>query len=522
MKPMFSLNAIGTKVNSVSVNKFNDEQTLTIQFPVELKLHSVSEADDNFDILNMYLDYKGEEFKENLFNEYNVIDRIINDYVMASTDTDVIKHKFILELSKIINLLDYEEIFTYITQVNKIPILSTLKEEFDIQIEKDGEGTKAQTYTINEYKQLMALIVIIKAIYGPLSSFIMGNDDDYKKDAEMQMLDVLDTTSMNRLVPFHKLNVYVDAVVKGVFNNKDAKAANIKDTKVLSLKRSREDIPRYFLAKAMFNRIITLSQLADPEEFDIIRHLFKDINSKLKNDGGPKEPIRAKNTPSGSESESEDKESVFESYRQHTPITPGDIVEHEYVTGSIDIILDNISNKLKEVINEKDLKEADAVLDHTPVLINNTTINIIGVIFSGLIHPRILPSLPFENIRNLQIVGYAILKGINVPQLAYILLSARAAGSSENVEDIDVSLNVNVNTTNAKGYRTQELENIHGLKDANGELVILKWVNSMYTIINRYKWVCKLNNITNADICVSILKDVLIDFLIEIETRKED
>lgn len=530
MKQMFSLNAMGTKVHSVAISKFNDKQELvtTLEFPVELKLRATNEAENNFDVLNAFVEYKGDEYKDALFVEFNIIYKIIEEYILSKTDSDVIKHKFILELSKIINMLSYEDIYTYITEVNKIPIPPMLKDEFDIQIEKDGEGTKAQTYTVEEYIQLMALIVIIKAVYGPLSGFVAGYDDDYKNRIEMQMLDILESTSINSLLPFHKLKIYVNAVVQGAFNKKEARAANIKDTKVLSLQISREDIPRSYLAKSMFTKMIILSQLEkkfdikNKEKSDIIRQLYGEINSKLKNGGGPTEAIRAKNTPSGSETESEDKESVFESYRQHTPITSGDIVEHEFVTSSIEIILNNLSNKLKEVINEKDLEEADRVLDHTPVLINNTTINLIGVIFSGIIHPRILPNLPFKNIRNLQIVGYAILKGIGTPQLAYLLLSARAASNTEEDEELNLSINVNVNTTNAKGYRTQELENIYGLRDNNGELVILKWVNSMYTIINRYKWICRINNITNSDICVSILKDVLIDFLIEIETRKED
>lgn len=494
-------------------------------FNTELRC-KVEDTLEAFNILNGYVNYKGDSYKDQLFNEYSKIFDLLIEYMEASDrESDNIRRKFKIQLDNIITKFDITDIENYITNVNKIPIPITLKPAFDMQLEYDGMMSKAQTYTIPDYKRLLAMIVVIKAVYGPLGQLIFGSDENITKYPELQMLDILRETSLKDEIGFRKLRLYVNTIVEKTFD-KEKKA----DEKVIALGLSLDQIPDFYLSKILFTRVIIMDMLANTDKWDIVKHIFKDVSSKIKNSGSQAETIMNKNVASGNETDDDDKESVVESYRIASELTPGITVELNFVTDTVDMILKQLPLSIRANLKDNDIKEGMLLASKlAPSDITNTHINILGFLFKTIIDPRGLKYLGATNIFNLIAVAYAMLKLYETNQIAYLIVSKRVmVGELDN----NIEMSSNIGNTKGKGYRTQELELLFPVKkieknksgnEEPGDLVILDWVSFMFLEINKYRWISPGElNISIKDILIPTLKNVIIDMLIEHETRITD
>lgn len=493
-----------------------------IIFNTELKIKNARESLVAFNLLNEYAHWRGDEYIEELYRGYEKLYNLSLEYTMANDrDSDAIKSNFCMQLTNVINLLDINMIHKYITEVHKLIKPVIIKDEFDMQVETDGLGTKNQTYITEEYYWLMALITIFKATYGPLAQLVYGSSDNAKKHPELQMLDILRQQPLAKHFSFIKLRVYVATIVEKTFD-KD----KIGDHRVLSTQLSRDVIPMYYLSKAMFSKMIVLDQLEDPNasDFDIVRYLYRDVNSKIKNDSGnSSEAIRNKNKPNEAEVDGEDKESVIESYRIATDVPPGIAVEMNWATKTVDRILKQLPIKVREVITDENLRMGIQLSStFTPDAITNIHLTILGTLFKSIIDPRGLKYLQAVSIYNMIAIGYAILVGIDNKPLAYMLVSRRTAS----LEDSTMNIASNLNAAKAKGYRDEELSKLYPERyidstkgdEKPGDLVILDWVSNRYIEMNKYNWITpSILGVGVKDILISTLKNKLVDFLIDNE-----
>lgn len=493
-----------------------------IIFNTELKIKNARESLVAFNLLNEYVHWRGDEYIEELYRGYEKLYNLSLEYTMANDrDSDAIKSNFCMQLTNVISLLDIGMIHKYITEVHKLIKPVIIKDEFDMQVETDGLGTKNQTYITEEYYWLMALITIFKATYGPLAQLVYGSSDNAKKHPELQMLDILRQQPLAKHFSFIKLRVYVATIVEKTFD-KD----KIGDHRVLSTQLSRDVIPMYYLSKAMFSKMIVLDQLEDPNasDFDIVRYLYRDVNSKIKNDSGnSSEAIRNKNKPNEAEVDGEDKESVIESYRIATDVPPGIAVEMNWATKTVDRILKQLPMKVREVITDDNLRMGIQLSGtFTPDAITNIHLTILGTLFKSIIDPRGLKYLQAVSIYNMIAIGYAILVGIDNRPLAYMLVSRRTAS----LEDSTMNIASNLNAAKAKGYRDEELSKLYPERyidstkgdEKPGDLVILDWVSNRYIEMNKYNWITpSILGVGVKDILISTLKNKLVDFLIDNE-----
>lgn len=490
-------------------------------FNTELRCR-VEDTLEAFNVLNEYVKSKGDIFIEELFKQYSIIYDLLIAYMEANDrESDIIKEKFKIQLDNIIQCFDINDICNYVSNVNKVPIPINLEDKFDMQLEYDNKATRAQTYVKPDYKRLMGFLVVLKAIYGPLGQLIFGSDENVTKYPELQMLDILKETSLRYEEGFNKLRVYVDAIVERTFD-KEKK----QEEKILSLQLPRTVIPDFYLSKIMFTRMIIMDMKCDADRTNIVKYIFRDISSKIKNKGSQADAIMNK-TISSSETDDEDKESVIESYRIASELTPGISVELNWATDTVDKIIKQLPLSIRANLKDKDIQEGIKLASKlTPSDISNTHINIIGFLFKTIIDPRGLKHLKAVNIFNFIAVGYAILKLYNIDQIAYLLVSKRML-----VGDIESNMEIttSISNTKGKGYRTQELETLFPIKKIEkqkdnsiepGDLVVLDWVSFMFLEINKYHWVSPGElNITKKDILVPTLRNILIDMLIEHESR---
>lgn len=493
----------------------------SIRFDTLMNVKTGKEATEAFNVLNGYVKYRGDSFIEELYRAYEIISSLTQAYLIApESQADAIRNKFVIQLGNIIRLLDIDEIHKYITTVKPIPIPPNLKANFNTALETDGLGTRDQTYIVEDYVWLMALIVIFKATYGPLAEFIHGNPDHLKEYKEIQMLDLLKQQAIYKHISFQKLKAYISAIVDRTFE-KD----KITDIRIISSRLSLEMIKEFYLSKGIFGKIITMNQMEDTEKFDIVKYLYKDVNSKIRNPGAGNDAIRSKNKPTESSTELEDKESVIESYRISTEIPPGMAVEFNWAVGSGEFIVKQLPKGIKDHLDPNDIKLGLEIASRfLPNEVTKTHMMLFGTIFKRILDCRGIDYLQLDNVKNMIGIGFAVLKSYGLLPLAYLLVSKRIAGN--NGGSIDFSLNIN--STKAKGYREDELEELYPFKHQEvkgkevilGDLKVLDWVHAIYLEIFKYNWQPPVElKIGIRDMLVPTLRNCLIDFLI-INERK--
>ena len=488
----------------------------SVQFDTLLNNKIAKDSASCFNVLNEYVNYRGDEYIEELYKSFELLSSITTNYLRANAESsDAIRGKFYIQLGNVISLLDIEEIHKFVTEVEPIRIPPSLQPTFNMSVETDGLGTRNQTYIIPDYTNLMALIVILKAVYGPISELISGNPDHLKEHKELQMLDILKLQEIFKHESFQKLKAYVYAIVDRTFDKE-----KIADVKILSTRLSLESIKESFLARSIFGKIITLNQLADPTDSDIVKSIYRDINSKIKNSGGPAEAIRNKSRPSDSEDKSDEQESVVESYRIATEVPPGISEEFNWATDTVDKIVAQMKH-VNQILNPDDIATGMRMASRFgPGDITHTHLNIIAPLFKTLLHPDALKYLRLNNILNLIAVGYGILRAYNVLPLAYLLVSKREIGDMD-----ELSISTNISNAKVKGYREDELATYYSSRDKStkgeiGDLVILRWVNSNYLEIYKHTWIPPVElNIGIKDMLTSTLRNTLVDMLIENERR---
>lgn len=490
----------------------------SVRFETLMNVKTAREATDAFNILNNYVQWRGDDYVEELYKAYEIISTLTQSYIMASdVQSDSVRNKFIIQLGNIINLLDIDQIYFYITEIEPIPIPPNLEVNFKTSLETDGLGTRDQTYIVEDYKKLMSLITIFKATYGPLAELIHGNPDYYMELKEIQMLDLFKQQEIYKHESFRKLQKYVSAIVDRTFMKE-----KLTDVKIISTRLNLESIKELYLSKSIFGRMITMNQLDDPDKFDIVKYVYKDVNSKIKNLGGPDEVIRNKNKPSESGSELEDKESVIESYRISTEIPPGMTEEFNWALRDAETILNQLPASVKDHIDMEDVKIGLQVAERfEPGNITNTHIMLFATLFKRIVDARAVDYERIESVRRQIGIGYAILKSYGCHPLAYILVSKRIPTNNAVMD-----LSLNINSTKAKGYREDELEQLFSfrLKDSKtgepGDLKVLDWIHAVYLEIFKHSWQPPVElNIGIRDMLVPTLRNCLVDFLIENERR---
>lgn len=458
-------------------------------------------------IANNYLEYRGEDFREELFQLYSNAMNYIDNYKYKGKEEDYIKIR--KQLAIIINYIDIEHLYRYTNEISAMVIPDRLPDVFDDQVEIDGIGTRDQTYTKQDYKYLLPTLVMFKFIY-PLIEEIMNTLEDSKKNfLSIQMLALLKHYDFYNYEGFIKLRKYVNKIIENI-PKEDV------DIKVLTLNIDKNTIPEYYLGELLFGKIVFLD-LLNPE-VEIVTSIFKDINTKLKNKGDASNKFRNNNKPKESEDSTTDKGSVAESFRMGSDITKGLFVELNYVTEDLNFLMKQFTydfnmDYIKYAVEEvKKLDNVDISLIH---------INLLSQIIKNAIDCRGLNYLEFEQLKNCLVIGYATLMQLNNYPIANLFLSKRLTKIQDDTFQISVSFEKN----KLKGHREDELFKIYPVqkniterirKDSiSTEYVITGWVNDISQEINSCRWQPP-TGVNISDILVPDLKAKIVDMLIDV------
>ena len=393
------------------------------------------ELDDpnQFILLNAYIDYKGEDFKRDLFNKLRQADNDLKSKVLFQKGMQPLP-TFII--NPILDMFSIEDVKHFLKDIWKLSPPSNLADYFDPKIESDSKGTRVQTYIKEDYMDLASFVVILKSVIGIIGTFAeIKNKEVNSIHKEFLLYQLLyQNKHIFRSEPAEKLLGLIDKVV-----NQPMNSAGMDSIRIIEKQLPRDDIPVSVMAIVVLQKLPICSIIDDNHDKNIITKVYNYVNNKLKSPGNGAKGIQEKKQLS--DAQSRDKESTIESTKISSKIPEGITTELSWSIDNIDKIIKQLSPHMVFYIDKKVLEDAiEFSMVFKQAKMTKPQISILGSIFKTIIDPRTLEYLELECMLNLLAVGFAYLWGIGHKQLAIILLAREDVLSYE-----DLAINMSSN-----------------------------------------------------------------------------
>lgn len=431
---MFSISNIYTKL-STTVVVANGEDNIEFIISSIISKRNKDELNDpnQFLLLNAYLDYKGPDFKAELFRRYQ---QVSEDILMTATRHSIVPLP--LEITNpILDMLELDDIYNYVKNVYGLQAPSNLATEFNQMIVNDGRGTREQTYIKDDYLKLASLCLIIKAIIGPVGQFAHIKQRDVGTEhKEYILFQFIKRHKIFHSDPMVKLLSFIEKSV-----NSSITTDETNSIRAIEKKLPREEIPTFVLSVVVLQKIPVACLVDDNADRNVITKIYNYVNNKLKATGDVTKTIRNKTSLTDVESGSGDKESTIESTRIIEDIAVANLIEMDWSINSPEKIVFQMPPRNKELINPEVLQDAihfTKVFNTAPI--NRCQIDILAFIFKIVIDPRSLDYVSISSIVNLMAVGFAYLWGLNFKSLA-LLLVAQQDTTNERSMSINITTN---------------------------------------------------------------------------------
>lgn len=292
-------------------------------------------TNDTYYVLNKYLDYKGDKFKQELFDKL----KYAKDMLLLSARNSVENMPLTL-VHDILDMFDLNEITTYIRENKIIKLISGLKEVYDQNRELNDEGSREQTFLIHEYYELIGLLTILKSTLPVIAEYATINtqklDPKYK---EYILLNYYLTHPISQTPPFIKLEQYIQKLINIV------KLDNAEISKrIIETLLSVEEYPNYILGLTLFNRLLVTSEIVTEDESkNIISKLYNFVKNRIKLKSMSVDDIKFKNFSNNAIENQFDIDSKLEQYRVPTDVTVGSIKEFEWVYSNGEYLLKQLN-----------------------------------------------------------------------------------------------------------------------------------------------------------------------------------
>lgn len=376
------------------------------------------ELDDpnQFLLLNSYIDYKGEEFKRELFNRLRQSYNDLKSKVLFQQGMYPLPSYIV---NPVLDMFTIEDVRYFLKEVWKLSPPSNLADYFDTKIESDSKGTRVQTYIKDDYMDLAAFVVVLKSVIGIIGTFgEIKNKEVNSIHKEFLLYQLLyQNNHIFKSEPAEKLLGLIDKVV-----NQPVNSAGLDSIRVIEKQLPRDDIPVSVMAIVVLQKLPICAIVDDNHDKNIITKVYNYVNNKLKSPGNGAKGVQEKKQLS--DAQSRDKESTIESTKIASKIPEGIVTELSWSIDTIDKILRQLPEVMRSYIDDKVLTDA---IEFSSVFkqskISKPQISILGSIFKTIIDPRMLEYLELECMLNLLAVGFAYLWGIRHKQLAIILLA---------------------------------------------------------------------------------------------------
>jgi len=370
-----------------------------------------------FTLLNKYVDWKGEGFKDELFKRYKEADELLMQVLTNQINLDEPPYEL---FSIILDMFDFNDMVSFIKKYNVVTPPAGLKDTFDKDMEVNKEGTRVQTYLKEDYIELAALLAILKSIIGPAGQFLTITAQQLPENyREYYLLVMLLKHPITDTPPFQKLVGYIEKLVQNVESNERELHLRIIEKGI-----DRETLPYHVLAGALFQNLLLADETQAVEKKNVVTKLYSYASNRLNIKNNPNSNIKLKQEYKTSpDASGEDTESVIESYRIPTELSIGSIEEFKFALSDVKRLYDWLSKeKNYELLN----LFKHAVDNIAPTNLPVVNIKIAFTIIKSVINPRVYNYVDAQHVRNVLAVASTVLWENEFPFMAVLLSSSLA------------------------------------------------------------------------------------------------
>jgi len=475
-----------------------------------------AELDENNQmvLLNAYLDYKGDDFKNHLFEKLQIVSEVIINNVAAAELPDITPNTL-----DILNMFDLQDIYNFVTTVYKLPRLSIFKDSFDKQLELDDILTREQTYIQQDYFELVSLVIPLKVIVGVLGTYTYVFNKRMPANKELLLYKFI-KKYVEQSPAVTKLKGYIERIAE--------QQASASDDKVRVIENfiPEEETAIYVLASLLITKLSMAVVITDTNEKNIVHRVYNFVinKRKIKQDSATRINDRVTLT----DADTGEKESILESYRVISKLAAATTVEFDWAVRDIY----KLAQQLDPAISKTFLDSTSVMKHKLEKLINNDykiIIELLGIIFKNIIDPRMIEYLSLDKLINLIRVAYCYLWVNDNKFLALLVVSV--TNSSDNYDEL-VMANTSVARTRLSKDMMEELNKIFPyervINPTKTENVASKWITDYIVKLESKQWIPLADkdsivevygNMITVMMLPKDIKNVLAKFLIDNEKR---
>ena len=392
---------ISVKLGARTIAEVKNEGSdpLIIEVGKTLNKRDLIRSDGSFDIMLRYLKYMGLEQAY-----YELLVKCYNDMIPMPDATLSRRLTAIVKLFKTDSINKFLDSENYISPAN-------LREVFDDNIIINKEGSREQTYTKQDYRELVILTIKMKSISLLLARYVYAYEIVMANSSALRIHNVVDVIKdISSLPAYAKLQSFIikNVGTEDMFSEND-------NTRVIAKSITRPTFSNYI----SINVLIYLGIAANPDNDNVGENMVNHLFRLTKNKNAPTKGYII-NNPDITLDDDGGNASVVDTYVSVSDIPIGYIEEIKYAFSSMDLILAQTNLPIDVKYIDEVSPYTDIIMDRRP---DESQYAILCWIFFSSLESQWLQYLPPETVAMLRMVAYAFLRTNEMDSLADYIVS---------------------------------------------------------------------------------------------------
>lgn len=457
---------------NVSSNEYGlNVLRITFESENEIELEFADFYKDQTDIFSLYNQINEYVHTLPLFVQKEIYDEFYKVYSQEyKHNYSDVNYVFKLEnkIAKVSELLNYNNFKIWMAhKEDQMIIPENIRSDYIY--DPDMNTTEEKTYIKHEYRDLISLIIFIRAIsplYLDFYVYIKQITSHYYYKIFMLFI----RSDIYSCPEIEKLKRYIEA-------NQITLIGNTKNEHlIINAGLSDDDILDSLVSEIIFNKLLTIDFFT--KKCNIISFIFQTIKYKGSFITSDSVVIRSKTTVAGGDNNKEDM-SYFEDYRKTSNIPIGTVVEIQHSLSNIEFLVNALGHSNFDfAAYERELKNVPALIENKA---DKTQTYLLGWFISKIINPRALYYIEYKRFIELCLFAKVVLMSNGHEFIGMLLSSIHSKETSY----VNVLIRNGVNKTLVKRLSEYYSFSIEDDKQS----VIEKTVSEISKEISNCLWV---------------------------------